>query len=236
MSRSCHPVASRRHPAMPSPHPPGLSDRMGALSWDTRHHGAMDANQVAALRELLASTRWLEGTRRLGRALRGSRRSAGGLLVVGTPGDEPWHVTAHLEEESRFAGLPELMPTLVRWSPPPDAPPHLRIGLERLEAARRGERLFVVTAEAAPEPLLDRVDDARRIGATIVALNQGDSELEELAHEALIIDPVRSPVSFDAAQHLVSAAAGECDGTVAPGWRERLARLLDAVSGPPGEQ
>jgi len=128
------------------------------------------------------------------------------------------------------------MPTPVRWPPPPDAPPHLRIGLERLEAARRGERLFVVAAEAAPEPLLDRVDDARRIGATIVALNQGDSELEELAHEALIIDPVRSPVSFDAAQHLVSAAAGECDGTVGPGWRERLARLLDAVSGPPGEQ
>ncbi len=195
----------------------------------------MDANQVAALRELLASTRWLEGTRRLGRALRGSRRSAGGLLVVGTPGDDPWHVTAHLEEESRFGGVPELMPTLVRWSPPPDAPPHLRIGLERLEAARRGERLFVVAGQAAPAPLLDRVDDARRIGATIVALDQGDSELEGLAHESLVVDPASAPVSFDGAQHLVSAAAGECEGAARPGWRERLARLLDAVSGPPGQ-
>ena len=45
-------------------------------------------------------------------------------------------------------------------------------------------------------------------------------------------------VSFDAAQHLVSAAAGERDGSATSssrgvrGLRERLARLLDAVSGP----
>ncbi|HUK67408.1 MAG TPA: hypothetical protein VLW50_01405 [Streptosporangiaceae bacterium] len=191
----------------------------------------MDANQVAALRELLGPTGWLERTQRLGRALRGFTRSPGGLLVVGTPGDDPWHVTAHLEDEARLGGMPALMPTLIRWSPPPGAPAHLGIGLERLEAAQRGETLFVVAVEAAPAPLLERVSDAKRIGATVVALDQGDGELEQLAHEALAVPPATSPVSFDGAQHLVSAAAGEIEGERRSGLRERLARLLDAVSG-----
>ena len=199
-----------------------------------------------------------------GRAVRSSTRSAGGLLVVGTPGFEPWHLTAHLDEESRLAGIPSLMPTLVRWSPPPDAPPHLRVGLSRLEAARRGETLFVVSSETAPVPLLERVSDARRVGATILALDAGDPELDALAHETLVVPAsggapdgggasgagvadglagaewtARGGVmSFDTAQHLVSAAAGERDGPGAPGargvrgLRDRIARLLDVVSGP----
>ena len=192
-----------------------------------------------------------------GRALRASTRSEGGLLVVGTPGFEPWHLTAHLDEESRLAGIPTLMPTLVRWSPPPDAPPHLRVGLSRLEAAQRGETLFVVSSETAPVPLLERVNDARRVGATILALDGGDPELDALAHETLTVSAAGGElagtagglagaewtarggvVSFDTAQHLVSAAAGEQDGAGVSsargvrGLRERLARLLDAVSGP----
>jgi hypothetical protein len=48
------------------------------------------------------------------------------------------------------------------------------------------------------------------------------------------------PVTFDAAQHLVSAAAGETQtrgGQPAGlrGLRSRLARLLDTVSGPAPE-
>jgi len=167
-----------------------------------------------------------------GRALRGSTRSAGGLLVVGTPAYEPWHVTAHLDEESRLSGIPELAPTLVRWSPPPDAPPHLAIGLARLEAARRGETLFVVAEDTAPVPLLERVNDARHVGATILALDSNDPELDALAHEALAVP---ESLSFDAGQHLVSAAAGDRGGASAPrgrSLRARLARLLDAVSGP----
>jgi hypothetical protein len=220
----------------------------------------VDADQVATLRALLAGTRWLERIRVFGRALRVSTRSEGGLLIVGTPGFEPWHLTAHLDEESRLAGIPTLMPTLVRWSPPPDAPPHLRVGLSRLEAAQRGETLFVVSSETAPVPLLERVNDARRVGATIMALDGGDPELDALAHETLVVPGTNGAgseasvagglagaewtarggvVSFDTAQHLVSAAAGERDGAGAPGTargvrglRERLARLLDAVSGP----
>jgi hypothetical protein len=198
-----------------------------------RHHGDVDADQVTLLRELLAPTGWLDAARRLGGALRSRTRTPGGLLVVGTPGEDPWHVAAHLDDEARFGGVPELSPVLLRWEPPPGAPPHLRVGLERLEAARRGETLFVVAAESAPVPLLERVHDARRAGATVVALDQGDDELEEMADEAMSVQPSDRLVSFDAAQHLVSAAAGDGDGGPdRRGLRNRLARLLDTISGP----
>jgi hypothetical protein len=189
----------------------------------------MDAGAVTLLREILASTGWVERTREFGLALR-STRSPGGLLVVGTPEEEPWHLAAHLNDEARLSGLPQLAPTLVRWAPVAGAPAHLRVGLERIEQARRGETLFVVAEEQAPEALLERVSDARRTGATILALDGGDRELEELAHDALTI-PSHAPFSFDGAQHLVSAAAGEGVHR-RPGLRDRLARLLDRVNGP----
>jgi hypothetical protein len=229
-----------------------------------RHHREVDANQVTTLRALLASTGWLERTRAFTQGLRRATRSPGGLLLVGTPDDEPWHLTAHLDEESRLSRIPELTPTLVRWQVPEGAPSHLRVGLERLEAARRGETLFVVSPTAAPVPLLERVDDARRLGATIFALDQGDSELDALAHEQLAIRNGVDAVSFGAAQHLISSAVGDLDrpggwqsaefgvanaeGRMRPpgtpgdqrprlgvrGLRDRVARLLDAVSGPTG--
>jgi hypothetical protein len=193
----------------------------------------VDAEQVASLRTVLAGSPWLERARILGRALRTTPRSPGGLLVVGTPAYEPWHLTAHLDDESRLTGIATLAPTLVRWSPPPDAPPHLSVGLARLEAAQRGETLFVITEDSAPVPLLERVNDARKSGATILALDtgNGDPELDALAHEALAVPP---SLSFDAGQHLVSAAAGELDGNPSRrrSLRDRLARLLDTVSGP----
>ena len=191
----------------------------------------MEADQVATLRALLTGSPWLDQARALGRALRTTTRTPGGLLVVGTPDFEPWHVTAHLDDESRLSGVAELAPTLVRWSPPADAPPHLSVGLARIESARRGETLFVVSEESAPVPLLERVNDARKTGATILALDSNDPELDALAHEALAIPDT---LSFDAGQHLVSAAAGERDkGQRNPGGlRSRIARLLDAVSGP----
>jgi hypothetical protein len=188
----------------------------------------MDSGSVAFLREALAETGWLERVRELGLALRATR-SPGGLLLVGPPDDEPWHLTAHLRDEAAFSGLPQLSPTLVRWSPPADAPAHLRVGLERLERAARGETLFVLSEQTAPVPLLERVDDARRTGATILAIEGGDPELTGLAHDAIAV-PARGLMTFDGAQHLVSAAAGEVERRAR--LRERLARLLDKVSGP----
>jgi hypothetical protein len=192
--------------------------------------GDVNAEQVAALRLLLAPTGWLERATAFARALRGSARTPGGLLLVGTPEHEPWHLAAHLDEESRFAGLPELTPTLVRWAPPANAPQHLRVGLARLGEAGRRDSLLVVSPQAAPEPLLERVWDARRGGATILALDRGDSALAGMANESLTVAPT-APLTFDAAQHLVSAAAGERP-VLDRGLRARLARFLDAVSGP----
>ncbi|HEX6472731.1 MAG TPA: hypothetical protein VF069_26815 [Streptosporangiaceae bacterium] len=191
----------------------------------------MDADQVALLRAVLSSTGWLERTGEFARAVRLSTKDRGGLLLVGTPDDEPWHLAAHLDEESRWAGIPELAPTLVRWTPPAGAPAHLRVGIDRLAAARRGETLLVVSEIAAPVPLLERVDDARRTGATILALDTGDRELEGLAHDALVVPARDRLITFDGAQHLVSAAAGEPPAS-RPRLRGRLARLLDAISGP----
>ena len=229
------------------------------------HHGEVDGNQVSTLRALLAPTGWLERTRAFAQGLRKSTRSPGGLLLVGTPDEEPWHLTAHLDEESRLSRIPELRPTLVRWQVPPGAPSHLRVGIERLQAAQRGETLFVVSPSTAPVPLLERVHDARRTGATIFALDQGDPELDSLAHETMAIRTGFDPMSFGAAQHLISSAVGDLDrpegfddgefGLASAvgrgpqpgvtgyqrnrrpgvrGLRERVARLLDAVSGPTG--
>ena len=196
----------------------------------------MNRDEVEALRTLLAPTGWPDRARTFARALQVSTArpggSRGGLLLVGTPAEEPWHLAAHLDDEARLSGLPGLAPTLVRWNAPAGAPPHLRTGLERLEAARRGETLFVVAPEAAPVPLLERASDARRAGATILALNQGDPELDELAHETLAVSPdATTPVTFTVAQHLVSTAAGD-PAAARRGLRDRLARFLDMVTGP----
>jgi hypothetical protein len=214
----------------------------------------VNTEQVEALRTLLASSGWLDRTKYFARALRGRSRTPNGLLVVGTPTFEPWHMAAHLDDESRYAGLPELAPTLVRWAPPTDAPAHLRVGIDRIARAGRSETLLVVGSDAAPDALLERVADARKAGASILALDRGDDELDSLAHEYLAVRPVVDPVSFDGAQHLVSMAVGEADferlaspagvrqtdaresdarQSSAGGVRGRLARLLNAVSGTP---
>ena len=196
----------------------------------------MDSTRVAALRELFAGTGWVERTLRFGRALQRAPHQAGGLLVVGTPTEEPWHLTAHLDDEARWSQLPSLRPTLVRWQIPPQAPAHLAVGMERLEQVARGETVFVVAPDDATAPLLERVADARRIGATVFALERGDADLEGLAHESLTVpagstDGLLVP-DFDVAAHFVSTAAGEPAGR--PGrlgsLRDRIARLLDAVS------
>ena len=236
------------------------------------HDGAVDTARVALLREVLASTPWVDRTRSFARDLRSSTRTEHGLLLVGTPQDEPWHLAAHLDDESRFAGIPELSPVLVRHRIPEGAPPHLSIGLSRLEVAKAGETLFVVAPGPASEQLLDRVDDARRHGATVMSMHAGDSDLQSLAHESLVLsdlglvlpqslqslpqrafgvsepigsdtitdaDPDTTLDTFDVMQHLVSTAVGE-SALTAPSssqasrraFRDRLGRMLDAISGP----
>jgi hypothetical protein len=206
----------------------------------------MDRARIALMRDLLAGTGWVERTRSFGQALRRAPHEAGGLLLVGTPTEEPWHFAAHLDDEARWSDLPGLAPVLVRWSPPPNAPAHLAVGLQRLEQIARGETVFVVAPDAAPEQLLERVADARRIGATVFALDAGNTELEGLAHESLWVPrtgnlggvPGASSAGivvpeFDVVSHLVSAAAGESTTATKSrigAVRRRLGRILDAVS------
>ncbi|MCH5676152.1 hypothetical protein [Streptomyces gilvus] len=201
----------------------------------------MDAVRVALLREVLAGTEWLGATRRFAGALRGSVVShGGGLLLVGTPEYEPWHLAAHLVDEAAWSGTPELAPTLVRHGARASDPAHLSVGLGRLAAARRGETLLVVSpsgvpGEAPDVPLLERVHDARRAGATVLALGGGEGELESMAHESLAV-PDGSELDLDTVQHLVSAAAGE-NSLPAPRvhrrLRDRLSRLADQLTAPP---
>jgi hypothetical protein len=196
----------------------------------------VDRGRIAVLRDLLGGTGWVERTRTFAQALRGAGHSPGGLLLVGTPQEEPWHLTAHLTDEAQFAGIPELAPTLVRWQPPADAPAHLAVGLQRLEQVSRRETVFVVAPNSPPEALLERAWDARKIGATVLAIGRDDDDLGEVAHEALAVPPdAQSSITvpdFELVSHLVSFAAGE---PVPPrgmqGMRLKLARLLDTVSG-----
>ncbi|GAA1252738.1 hypothetical protein GCM10009665_49350 [Kitasatospora nipponensis] len=213
----------------------------------------MDPLRVSALRQGLAGTELLAATRAFAGSLRGAvtRRSARGLLLVGSDGYEPWHLAAHLDEEAAWSDLPLLAPTLIRHRPedggpavggsgpegalplgtvpavaPPAAtpPPHLRHGLPRLAAAGRGETVLVVSPQAAGAGLLERLADARRGGATVLALaaddRADDGELTALAHRSLTVDSAAAP-EFDLVQHLVSAAAGE-----QPRRTDRLARLV----------
>ncbi|MFH0520308.1 hypothetical protein ACHBTE_24425 [Streptomyces sp. M41] len=196
----------------------------------------MDAVRVALLREVLAGTEWLGATRRFAGALRTSAVShGGGLLLVGTPEYEPWHLAAHLVDEAAWSGTPELVPTLVRHDPRASDPAHLAVGLGRLTAARRGETLLVVSPGEAGAPLLERVHDVRRAGATVLALGAADGELTTMAHETLVV-PAASELDLDTVQHLVSAAAGENALPSPRGrrrFRDRLARLAESLTAPP---
>lgn len=196
----------------------------------------MDAVRVALLREVLAGTQWPSAARGFARTLRSSVvPRGGGLLLVGTEVYEPWHMAAHLVDESTWCGLPQLRPTLVRHRVEPDDPAHLAVGLGRIEAAGRGETLLLVAPARPDAALLERVHDARRAGATVLSLDGGDPEVRGLAHEALTVS-AEDEVDLDTVQHLVSAAAGE-NVAVAPrgrkSFRDRMSRLADQLTAPP---
>ncbi|MFC8170898.1 hypothetical protein ACFUJU_10165 [Streptomyces sp. NPDC057235] len=199
----------------------------------------MDAVRVALLREVLAGTEWPGEVRRFAGALRGAVvPRGGGLLLVGTEEYEPWHLAAHLVDESVWSGLPELAPTLVRHRVRPGDPAHLSVGAGRLESAGRGATLLVVAPERPGAGLLQRVHDARRAGATVLTLDGGDPEVRGLAHEALAVAE-GSGVDLETVQHLVSAAAGENSLPSPRGnrrFRDRLSDLVDRLTAPPPQR
>ncbi|GAA0615497.1 hypothetical protein GCM10009547_16780 [Sporichthya brevicatena] len=199
----------------------------------------MDLERTTLLRDLLAGTDWTRRTTEFARSLRRAKHPPGGLLLVGTPTAEPWHLAAHLDTEAELAGVAELAPVLVRHAVPAGAPPHLAVDLRRLAAVRRGETLLVAAADTPGEATLERVADARRAGATVFALDAGDRDLAGLAHDrlsigedGLVADGLIVPVGdgFEVASHLVSTAAGQ--PLPRRGVRARLASALEVISGP----
>jgi hypothetical protein len=191
----------------------------------------MDMAQVSVLRGLLLGSEWLDRTDDFAGAMRSATRRADGLLLFGTPDNEPWHLAAHLSDEAELSGATDLRPTLVRWSPPLNAPPHLSITLERLREMRRGEPLLVVADEPVGDTMLERVNDARHRGGRVFALTDDDRELEQLAHESLTLSAgLPDLVDLAVAEHLVSMSAAAAD-TSLTGWRASLRRTLDRICG-----
>lgn len=187
----------------------------------------MNADEAALLRAVFEGTPFDDEVVDFATTLGTAPKATGDLLLVGTPDDEPWHFAAHLTDEAEWSGRAELAPTLVRWRIPPNAPPHLAVGLDRLTVVRARETLLVVSPDSAPERLLDDVQHARRKGAHVLAIEAGDTDLRGLAHEALTV-PVAS--YLDVVQHVVSATAPH---RRKPSVRERLGRVLDGLQGAP---
>ncbi|MFC0629425.1 hypothetical protein [Kribbella deserti] len=146
----------------------------------------MDLTKATLLREMLTGTELGSRTTQFAYSLRRFTTRPRGLMLFGPRGDEPWHLTAHLDDELHRAGVEDLRPSLVRWEPPPDAPPHLAIGLDRLADAGRGESLLVVSEDTPHERLLERINDVRRRGTTIFSIDNGDKDLASLSHESLV--------------------------------------------------
>jgi hypothetical protein len=197
---------------------------------------------------MLSGTELGSRTTQFGYALRRFTTRRSGLMLFGPVDDEPWHLTAHLDDELHQAGIEDLRPSLVRWAPPDDAPPHLAIGLDRLRDAGRGESLLVVAEETPADTLLERISDVRRRGTTIFSIGNGDKELMSLSHEALVPEllvpdgfgwatrelPQTTKVDegFETAQHLVSLAAAD-EEAGQTGWRRRLRNAIERLSGEP---
>ncbi len=146
----------------------------------------MDLTKAAVLRELLTGTELAGRTTSFAHSLRRFTTRVGGLMLFGPPEDEPWHLTAHLDDELHRAGVEDVRPSLIRWAPPPDAPPHLAIGLDRLRDSGRGESLLVVAEQTPADALLERIDAVRRRGTTIFSISDGNKDLADLSHESLV--------------------------------------------------
>lgn len=191
----------------------------------------MDLTKASLLREMLTGTELSSRTTEFAHSLRRFTTRTGGLMLFGPVDDEPWHLTAHLDDELHRAGIDDIRPALVRWSPPPDAPPHLSIGLDRLQEAGRGESLLVVAEKTPADVLLERIDDVRRRGATIFSIDNGSKDLASLSHESLVPE-LLVPANFGTGwvRHQVGQDHDEPDqGGAVP--EETLTALREAIAG-----
>jgi hypothetical protein len=163
--------------------------------------------------KLRTSASWLSKAWDLGQALRPQVGANHQLFIIGTTTFDPWHVAAHLDDEARFSGLSDLRPTLLRWNPPAGAPAHLSHSFEELRQSSAGPTVLVVAPDALHEGELERLADARRRGASLLAVSAAQGDLADLAHEsvnlsaqAVVESQIASP--FEVATHLLAVSAG----------------------------
>jgi hypothetical protein len=155
---------------------------------------------------------WFDQARNMARRLHAARSGGNEFLLVGTPAYEPWHLAAHLSDVAMYTHRPGLAPTLVRHQVPVDAPPHLRVGLDRLGTAGRNDAVLVSTPQRPDDHLLERLSDARRAGVMLLSLDCGDAQLRDLVHDALVCGADNDDaghdglVGFNLGQHLLSLA------------------------------
>jgi hypothetical protein len=159
----------------------------------------------------VASRRWARLLGHLGKETRLFAKSLGdrqdrsaNLFVVGVPEFEPWHFAAHLGEQAARYGRMDLVPTLLRWRIPLEAPPHLAVTVDALVSASRNQTVLVINPIGEAPELSERVADARHRGARIFTLHRGNPDLIELSHETLLVDPIRPDRDFEVTQHLVT--------------------------------
>jgi hypothetical protein len=192
----------------------------------------VDLTKASLLREMLTGTELGSRTTEFAHSLRRFTTRTGGLMLFGPPEDEPWHLTAHLDDELHRVGIDDIRPSLVRWAPPADAPPHLSIGLDRLRETGRGESLLVIAEQTPADTLLERIEDVRRRGTTIFSIDNGNKDLAGLSHESLVPE-LLIPNSFGAGwvTHSVGQDHDEPDHGRHAVPEETLTALRDAVAG-----
>jgi hypothetical protein len=162
---------------------------------------------------LRTSASWLSKAWDLGQALRPQARANHQLFIIGTTTFDPWHVAAHLDDEARLSGFSELRPTLLRWHPPAGAPAHLSHSFEELRHSKAGPTVLVVAPDALHEDELERLANARRRGASLLAVSAAEGDLADLVHESVTLSAqavaesqIASP--FEVATHLLAVSAG----------------------------
>lgn len=160
-------------------------------------------------------------TCRFARKLGETRPSSERLFVLGTPEFEPWHFVAHLGEQATRFGRADLVPTLMRWQVPDNAPAHLSVGVDGVAHATRRDTFLVIAPGGDAPELLERVADAKRVGSRIMSMHRDQADLGDLSHETLTVDPSRDDRAFEITQHVVTdSAPGEA--AVRPSRRIRL--------------
>ena len=94
--------------------------------------------------------------------------------------------------------------------------------MDSLAQVSRTETVLVVSPYGESEALLNRVEDARRLGARILAIHRECSELVDLSHDGLPVGSRASSHEVELGQHLVTNLAPlqvRGNGPVAPGYR-----------------